>query len=139
MNAGCCARRFHSYLIKEFISSRVEAEVHDIGIRIEYLPAREGVILLPKLIALSLFVNDANVGPRVAAIGGHISRKALVPLVRICCVSVTCTQVYRTHVQSPSETDSALCSSMSERPRETRVRPACGLLRLNYLARVDDR
>lgn len=27
-------RRFHSYLIKEFTSDRVEAEVRDIGIRI---------------------------------------------------------------------------------------------------------
>lgn len=54
---------------------------------------------LAKLIALSLFVNDANVGPRVAAVKGVcVRRKARVPLPCTCCVSVTRTQVYRSRV-----------------------------------------
>lgn len=94
--------------------------------------AREGRPLA-KLIALSLFVNDANVGPRVAAVKGVcVRRKALVPLACTCCVSVTRTQVYRSRVWIAQR--NRFWPFVRRRTRDhvkPGVRPACGLLRLN--------
>lgn len=92
---------------------------------------------LPKLIALSLFVNDANVGPRVVAVEG---------------VCVKHWSLSHAHVAYPLRERRYIALACMGRPakqilpfvrRWTRdhvkpgVRPACGLLRLNY--RVDDR